>query len=118
MENISLIYLRSKNAKNAVIGDAYAILALLYGVIDKLYASFNLSLTNFVVCNSFVVLDIYTIFRQNRFGFLYTRMVSWTHPCILENKYRMHLEMQWMQSHHLKNFWEIFPRLSLLTRPN
>lgn len=118
MENIPPLYLPSKNAKNAVIGDVYAILALLYGVIDQLYTSFNLSLTNLVVCNSVVVLDIYTIFRQNRSGFLYTRMVSWTHPCILENKYMTHLEMQWMQSHHLKNFLENFPRLSLLTRSN
>ena len=118
MENIPPLYLPSKNAKNAAIGDVYAILALLYGVIDKLYASFNLSLTNFVVCNSFVVLDIYTIFRQNRSGFLYTRMVSWNHPCILESKYRTHLEMQWMQSHRLKNILVNFPRLVLLNHSN
>ena len=67
MENIPPLYLPSKNAKNAAIGDIYvadAILALLYGVIDKLYASFNLSLTNFVVCNSFVVLDIILYFDK------------------------------------------------------
>jgi len=67
MENIPPLYLPSKNAKNAAIGDVYvadAILALLYGVIDKLYASFNLSLTNFVVCNSFVVLDIILYFDK------------------------------------------------------
>ena len=64
MENIPPLYLSSKNAKNAAIGDAYAILAVLYGAIDKLYASFNLSLTNFVVCNSFVVLDIILYFDK------------------------------------------------------